>query len=101
MGEISETVRLYIEDSDILEDKAPEISNTLETNIKNVIGPGSPAGYDTGHLHDSVVADYAVGQSMAVVRGWYSADYGQYWYRWKGGVDFLNQGLEDTLALYR
>ena len=100
MGEITDYVTLYIEQSDRLEDKAEEISVDLEKNIQEVIGPGN-VGYDTGHLHDSVVADYAVGQSMAVVRGWYSADYGQYWYRWKGGVDFLNQGLEDTLALYR
>ena len=100
MGEITDYVTLYIEQSDILEDKAEEISVDLEKNIQEVIGPGQ-VGYDTGHLHDSVVADYAVGQSMAVVRGWYSADYGQYWYRWKGGVDFLNQGLEDTLSLYR
>ena len=100
MGEITDYVTLYIEQSDILEDKAEEISVDLEKNIQEVIGPGQ-VGYDTGHLHDSVVADYAVGQSMAVVMGWYSADYGQYWYRWKGGVDFLNQGLEDTLALYR
>lgn len=100
MGEITDYVTLYIEQSDILEDKAEEISVDLEKNIQEVIGPGQ-VGYDTGHLHDSVVADYAVGQSMAVIRGWYSADYGQYWYRWKGGVDFLNQGLEDTLALYR
>ena len=100
MGEITDYVTLYIEQSDILEDKAEEISVDLEKNIQEVIGPGN-VGYDTGHLHDSVVADYAVGQSMAVIRGWYSADYGQYWYRWKGGVDFLNQGLEDTLALYR
>ena len=100
MGEITDYVTLYIEQSDILEDKAEEISVDLEKNIQEVIGPGQ-VGYDTGHLHDSIVADYAVGQSMAVVRGWYSADYGQYWYRWKGGVDFLNQGLEDTLTLYR
>ena len=100
MGEITDYVTLYIEQSDILEDKAEEISVDLEKNIQEVIGPGN-VGYDTGHLHDSVVADYAVGQSMAVVRGWYSADYGQYWYRWKGGVDFLNKGLEDTLKQYR
>ena len=100
MGEITDYVTLYVENSDILEDKASEISVDLEKNIQDVIGPGK-VGYDTGHLHDSVVADYSVGQSMAVVVGWYGADYGQYWYRWKGGVDFLNQGLEDTLKLYR
>ena len=100
MGEITDYVTLYIEQSDILEDKAEEISVDLEKNIQEVIGPGK-VGYDTGHLHDNIITNYAVGQSMAVVMGWYSADYGQYWYRWKGGVDFLNQGLEDTLALYR
>ena len=100
MGEITDYVTLYIEQSDILEDKAEEISVDLEKNIQEVIGPGN-VGYDTGHLHDSVVSDYAVGQSMAVVMGWYGPDYGKYWYRWKGGVDFLNKGLEDTLKQYR
>lgn len=100
MGEITEYVTLYIENSDILEDKASEISHDLEENIKDVISPGS-VGYDTGHLHDSVVADYTVGQNTAAIVGWYGADYGQYWYRWKGGVDFLNKGLEDTLKQYR
>ena len=100
MGGISETVRLYIEDSDILEDKAQEISNTLETNIKNVISPGS-VGYDTGHLHDSVVSNSFVQYPVAVIVGWYGADYGQYWYRWKGGVDFLDEGLKETVALYK
>ena len=66
MGEITDYVTLYIEQSDILVDKAVEISVDLEKNIQEVIGPGQ-VGYDTGHLHDSVVADYAVGQSMAVV----------------------------------
>ena len=100
MGEITEYVTLYIEQSDILEDKTSEISHDLEENIKDVISPGS-VGYDTGHLHDSVVADYTVGQNTAAIVGWYGADYGQYWYRWKGGVDFLNKGLEDTLKQYR
>ena len=100
MGEITDYVTLYIEQSDILEDKAEEISVDLEKNIQEVIGPGN-VGYDTGHLHDNIITNYAVGQSMAVVMGWYGPDYGQYWYRWKGGVDFLNQGLEDTLSLYR
>ena len=100
MGEITEIVELYIEDSDLLEDKVTEISTQLETNIKNVIGPGS-VGYDTGHLHDSIVSDYTVDGLTGIVTGWYGADYGQYWYRWKGGQDFLTVGLEQTVALYR
>ena len=100
MGEITEIVELYIEDSDLLEDKVTEISTQLETNIKNVIGPGS-VGYDTGHLHDSIVSDSEVDGLTGIVTGWYGADYGQYWYRWKGGQDFLTVGLEQTVALYR
>jgi hypothetical protein len=100
MGEITETVRLYLEESDILEDKTEEISHTLETNIKDIIGPGQ-VGYDTGHLHDSVVSNSFVQFPVGIVIGWYGEDYGQYWYRWKGGVDFLQVGLEQTVALYR
>ena len=100
MGEITEIVELYIEDSDVLEDKTKEISTQLETNIQDVIGPGK-VGYDLGHLHDSVIADYEVDYPIGLVTGWYGEDYGQYWYRWKDGVDFLTVGLEKTVALYR
>ena len=100
MGEIIEILELYLEDSNLLEDKAIEISNTLENNIKDVISPGS-VGYDTGHLHDSIVSDYEVEYPNALITGWYGADYGQYWYRWIGGEDFMLTGLEQTVALYR
>ena len=100
MGEITETVRLYLEESDILEEKTAEISHALETNIQEVIGPGE-VGYDTGHLHDSVIANDWVEFPVGIVIGWYGADYGQYWYRWKGGQDFLTVGLEKTVALYK
>ena len=99
MGEIEDIVTLYIEDSDILEEQAEKISRSLEDNIKDVIGPGN-VGYDTGHLHDSVVSDFEADDQIAIVTGWYGADYGQYWYRWNGGVDFLSKGLEATIALY-
>lgn len=100
MGEITEFVELYVKNSDILEDKAKEISNSLEDNIKNIIAPGK-VGYDTGHLHDNVLSNYTVNGNTALVIGWYTPDYGQYWYRWKGGVDFLKGGLEKTVELYR
>lgn len=99
MGEVTEIVNLYIENSEILEDKTSEISHNLEENIKNVISPGS-VGYDTGHLHDSIISDYETNGNVGVVMAWYGADYGQYWYRWKGGVDFMKEGLNETLELY-
>ena len=100
MGEITDFVTLYIEDSDILENEASKISRDLEDNIKDIIGPGK-VGYDTGHLHNTVKSEYEVGSKIAWVTGWYSADYGKYWYRWKDGVDFLSEGLNKTMENYR
>ena len=100
MGEITDFIEeVYIKDSSILEDTAKDISKDLEENIKQMIGPGM-VGYDTGHLHDSVASDYSVGDGFAVVMAWYGADYGQYWYRWIGGTDFMQDGLEATMAMY-
>ena len=101
MGEITDYVKtLYIDSGDILEDEAEKISRNLEDNIKDIIRPGQ-VGYDTGHLHDTISSDYEVDGPIAVVTGWYSADYGQYWYRWKGGVDFLSEGLQKTVENYK
>lgn len=101
MGEIEDFVTLYIKDEDILEDEASKISRSLEDNIKDIIGPGN-VGYDTGHLHDSVVSDYEIeSDTVALVTGWYSEDYGQYWYRWKDGVDFLSEGCKRTIENYK
>ena len=99
MGEIVDFVKLYIEDSDILEDKAKEVSHDLEENIKMIISPGN-VGYDTGHLHDSIVSNYAIDKDIAVVIAWYGEDYGQYWYRWIGGTDFMQDGLDATMEMY-
>ena len=99
MGEITDIVELYIKDSDILEDTAQDVSHDLEDNIKLMISPGM-VGYDTGHLHDSIVSNYAVSGDVAVVMAWYGADYGQYWYRWIGGTDFMQDGLELTMNMY-
>ena len=99
MGEVADIVKIYIEDSDIVEEKAKEISHSLETNIKNVIAPGK-VGYDTGHLHDSVISNHQVQGKVGIVIGWYGADYGKYYYRWKGGVNFMKKGLDETIKMY-
>lgn len=99
MGNVTDIVELYIKDSSLIEDTAKDVSKDLEENIKQMIGPGM-VGYDTGHLHDSVTSDYAVADGVAVVMAWYGADYGQYWYRWIGGTDFMQDGLEMTMAMY-
>ncbi len=98
--EITEFLELYIVDSGLFEEEVSKISRTLEGNIKDVIAPGN-VGYNKGHLHDSIVSDYEVDGLAGVVTAWFGPDYGQYWYRWKGGKDFLNVGLEETLKNYR
>ena len=99
MGEVTEIIELYLQDSGVFEDKVSEIAHSFEENAKNVISPGS-VGYDTGHLHDSIQADYTVDGLEGVITGWYGADYGQYWYRWIDGEDFMQVGLEETIAMY-
>jgi hypothetical protein len=99
MGDVADIMAIYIQDSDILEEKAEEISHSLEENIKNYIAPGM-VGYDTGHLHDTITSVTSVSDDLAIIAAFYQADYGQYWERWKGGVDFMNEGLEETLLLY-
>ena len=99
MGDVADIMTIYIQDSDILEEKAEEISHSLEENIKNYIAPGM-VGYDTGHLHDSITGVTSVIDDLAIIAAFYLEDYGQYWYRWKDGVDFMNEGLEETLLLY-
>ena len=100
MGEIKDIIEIYIKDSSLLEDKVKEISTNLETNIKNVIAPGK-VGYDTGHLHDTIISNHGVTANIGYIIGSYHADYGKYWYRWKGGKDFMTQGLKETMEMYK
>lgn len=99
MGDVTDIIAIYLQESGILEEKAEEISQSLEENIKNYIAPGM-VGYDTGHLHDTITSLTSVSDNIAIVTAFYQAEYGQYWERWKGGVDFMNEGLEETLLLY-
>lgn len=99
MGEIADILAIYLQNSNIVEEKAEEISHSLEENIKNYIAPGM-VGYDTGHLHDTITSLTSVSDNIAIVTAFYQADYGQYWERWKGGVDFMQSGLNETLLLY-
>ena len=101
MGEITDFVTIYIEESDIFEDEVEKISREWEFNSKDIIGPGN-VGYDTGTLHDSIKTEIEFeSKTLARITGWYSADHGQYWYRWKGGVDFMSEGLNRIVENYR
>lgn len=118
MGEITDFVKLYIEDSDILKEKTNEIALNLQNNIKK------RAPYDQGRLRRSIRVDTRITPKVSVITGYWdegAAPHGIYvlagskavegklmkmpWgYRTKRkaipGNDFLGKGLSDTIAMY-
>ena len=106
MGEITEFLTLYLEDSGILEDKLDELSLKLGENIQNQLYYGH--GRVTGNLRDSIGNEYEVTTpgKEAIVKAFIgdSAPYGIYvdegHHSWEG-YHFMEAGLEETIALYR
>lgn len=118
MGEITDFVELYIENSDILEIKTNEIALDLQNNIKK------QAPYDQGRLRRSIRVDTRISPKFSIITGYWdegTAPHGIYvlagskavdgklmkmpWgYRTKRkaipGNDFLGRGLLDTIAMY-
>lgn len=118
MGEITDFVELYIENSDILEIKTNEIALDLQNNIKK------QAPYDQGRLKRSIRVDTRISNKFSVITGYWDesvAPHGEYvlngsravegklmkmpWgYRTRRraipGNDFLGRGLLDTIAMY-
>ena len=104
MGDISDFIEnVYLKDSDILEDKAKEISEELEKNILDQLWYPLH-GYDTGQLFRDITVSHDTFDNFALIMGFYTVEYGQYWYRWKNWDEdkgFLELGVERTLELYR
>jgi hypothetical protein len=118
MGEITDFVRLYIEDSDILEVTTHQIARDLQNNIKK------EAPYDQGRLKRSIRVDTRISKTFSVIVGYWDegvAPHGIYvlggsravegklmkmpWgYRTKRKAipanDFLGRGLLETIAMY-
>lgn len=118
MGEISDYVQLYIENSDILENETNKIAVSLQNNIKK------EAPYDQGRLKRSIRVDTRIEKKYALITGYWDeglAPHGIYvlvgskavdgklmkmpWgYRTKRKAippnDFLGRGLERTLEAY-
>ena len=101
---IDELIKVYSQEA--LEETASEILIDLSQNIKTQLYPGH--GYDTGALQRSVY-DFISSESDTeiIITASYEKEYGDYvidGIRGKGRVapiDFLNDGLEVTLANYR
>ena len=118
MGEISDYVQLYIENSDILEKETNKIAVSLQNNIKK------EAPYDQGRLKRSIRVDTRIEKKYALITGYWDeglAPHGIFvlegskavegklmkmpWgYRTKRKAikpnDFLGRGLERTLEAY-
>lgn len=129
MGEITEFIKLYIEDSNLIEDKLDEIALVLNENIQNQLYHGH--GRITGNLRDSIQSDYSTQTGGGIVRAYIgdSAPYGwavndgydafdiyakpgsalntpyglfkKVHHPGFGGLGFMESGLEETVALYR
>lgn len=101
---IDAIIKVYAQD--VLEETAKDVSLDLEENIKNELYPGH--GYDTGELQSSIRSNIqTITDNYALVIGTYSAAHGIFvlkGVRGKGRVepiDFLSNGLEKTVAMYR
>ena len=128
MGEITDFVELYIEDSAILEERTNEIALSLQNNIKK------EAPYKQGRLKRSIRVDTRLYNKYSIITGYYDegiAPHGKYVLsgtkphmikpknkkalHWGGKSgpfskghmhpgtkpnDFLGRGLLDTIALY-
>ena len=108
MAEIMDYLNLYVEEA--LREKTNEVSLSLENNIKAQLYEGH--GYDTGNLRRNIRVDSRISKNFSIITGYYdegNADYGEYVIRGirgkglakVGPIDFLGDGLENTLEAYR
>ena len=118
MGEITDFVELYIENSDILKSHTAKIALSLQENIKK------EAPYDQGRLKRSIRVDTRIHKKSSIITGYFDeglAPHGKFvlfgskavdgklmkmpWgYRTKRKKippnDFLGRGLLETVAMY-
>ena len=119
MGEITDFVELYIQDSGILEEETNTIAVNLETNIKK------EAPHDESRLRRSIRVDTRISKTYAIITGYWDegvAPHGKFVLRGSRAVngklmkmpwgyrtkrraippnDFLGRGLNKTVANYR
>ena len=105
MGEITDFINLYIEDSGMIDEILNDVVLNLQGNIQDQLYPGH--GWVTGNLHDSIQSNIASKNNFGGVVEAYSSiwnDYGQWvndgHHSWEG-YHFMEKGLEKTVAMYR
>lgn len=119
MGEITDFIRIYLEDSEMLEETTDDIAETLESNIK------LEAPYDQGRLKRSIRVDTRLEKTYSIITGYWDEEVAPHgifvlagsravtgklmkmpWgYRTKRKAipanDFLRRGLDMTVEAYR
>ena len=107
MGDITDCVRLYIEDSDILEEATKVIENDLLENMRSNLWKGH--GYDKGELYKDISTRSEVDKLVSIIIGFFTVEHGEYvisgvrgkGYAKSGPIDFLTEGLQKTLEMYK
>ena len=124
MGEVKDFINLYIEDSDLIDDKLSEITLNLTMNIQDELYPGH--GWITGNLHDSIQSNISSKSGLnAIIKAYTMIEYAAavndgsraidssegklmkmpWGYRRSRkafkGYHFMEKGLEKTVAMYR
>lgn len=111
MGEIVDFIKLYIEEEGVLEEKLDDIALAFVEKTQNQLYRGH--GRRSGDLKDGISSDYTLSSpTEGVVRGFIKGPAGEYgWYvndghtlrngKWWEGYHFMEDGLEETVALYR
>ncbi len=103
MGEITDFINLYIEDSGMIDEILNDVVLNLQGNIQDQLYPGH--GWVTGNLHDSIQSDIASKKKNGgIVRAYSNIEYAPYvndGHHSFPGYHFLEKGLEKTVAMYR
>lgn len=73
MGEVKDFIKLYIEDSDLIDDKLSEIEMDLVMNIQDQLYPGH--GVITHNLHDSIQSNISRKGMNATIEAWTETEY--------------------------
>ena len=107
MGEITDYVQLYIEDSNILEEATQVIEKDLLDNMRSNLWKGH--GYDKGELYRDISTHSEVNKLFSIIIGFFTVEHGEYvisgvrgkGYAKSGPIDFLTDGLQKTLEMYK
>ena len=121
MGEITDFINLYIEDSGMIDEILNDVVLNLQGNIQDQLYPGH--GVVTHNLHDSIHSNIKSKSNLsAIIQAYTKVEYAPYvndgtpavqgklmkmpWgYRMSRkafpGYHFMEKGLEKTVAMYR